>query len=67
MSHEYEFISFEVSLLTDAKFIPNLTLHTTQKDYKCLKIAKCSKFIPKHKLMTGKAGFIQIVFGCQVW
>lgn len=67
MSHEYEFISFEVNLLIDAKFIPNLILHATQKDYKCLKIAKCSKFIQKLKFMTIKAGFRQIIFGCQVW
>lgn len=67
MSQEYEFINFEMGLLADAKFIPNFIFHINKKDYKCLNISKCSNFIAKDKFITGRAGFIQIISGCQVW
>lgn len=54
MSHECNFTNFEISLLADATFISNLILYTTQKDCKCLKIAKCSNSIPKYKFINRK-------------
>ena len=43
-----------MSLLADAKLIPNLILHIIKKDYKRLNIVKCSNFISKHKFITRK-------------
>ena len=57
MSHEHGFIIFEMSVLADGKFIPNLIFHIIQKDYKCLKTVKCSNFISKHRFITRKGNY----------